>query len=305
MAVSPEQLERDGTSPLPVLCTACGGALARPERLGAAWLSVCATCGSRTAVPRPSAAEAAAFHDSEDYFGKEYFEARRGREPVTERRAGRVLELVAARRPEARLAGTSVLDVGCDTGEFAAALARLARAEAYGVDVAARPLRRAQELGLEVSHGDLSRAPSNFGDFALVTAIDVIEHVPDPAELLAEVRRRLAPGGLVYLETPNWRSAVYAVGSVAARALRSHPRLVFDRLFPPEHVQYFTPEGLGALVSRAGFRPVALFAQPLRREALAAGTLVAAGVGGIQIVDRFTGGQILLSALLEPTAPLR
>ncbi len=81
--------------------------------------------------------------------------------------------------------------------------------------------------------------------------------------------------------------------------------MVFDRLFPPEHVQYFTPEGLRALVSRAEFRPVALFAQPLRREALAAGTLVAAGVGGIQIVDRFTRGQILLSALLASSEQTR
>jgi hypothetical protein len=66
-------------------------------------------------------------------------------------------------------------------------------------------------------------------------------------------------------------------------------------------VQYFTPEGLRALVSRLGFRPVAMFTQPLRQEALAAGTLVAAGVGGIQIVDRLIGRELLLSALLEPS----
>jgi hypothetical protein len=48
-----------------------------------------------------------------------------------------------------------------------------------------------------------------------------------------------------------------------------------------------------------------MFAQPLRREALAAGPLVAAVAGAIQIVDRFTGRGVLLSALLEPTEGAR
>jgi 2-polyprenyl-6-hydroxyphenyl methylase/3-demethylubiquinone-9 3-methyltransferase len=252
-------------------------------------------------VPRPSLAETTALHDSEEYFGKEYFDARRDRQAVTERRAARILALVAAKRPERGLANARVLDIGCDTGEFASALARLSGGDAYGVDVAARPLRRAQELGVKVSHGDLSQAPEHFENFALVTAIDVIEHVPDPAALLQEIRGRLADGGLVYLETPNWRSAVYAVGSVGARLLGSRPRAAFDRLFPPEHVQYFTPDGLSALVTRMGFRALATFAQPLRREALAAGPLVAAGTGAIQIADRLTGREIILSALLEPS----
>jgi SAM-dependent methyltransferase len=245
--------------------------------------------------------ELAALHDSEEYFEKEYFDARRGREMVTARRAQRILDLVAAKRPDARLADARVLDIGCDTGEFASVFARLCGAQGYGVDVAARPLQRAKELGLEVSHGDLSQAPDHFENFALVTAIDVIEHVPDPGELLHEIRRRLAPGGLVYLETPNWRSAVYAFGAFAAGASGSRPRAAFDRLFPPEHVQYFTQAGLHALVTRTGFRPVAVFAQPLRREALAAGPVVAAGTGAVQIVDRLTGREILLSALLEST----
>lgn len=294
--------EADRASAALPRCVACGGALSEARRLGAAWLAVCMTCGSRTAVPRPSAADAAALHDSPQYFEKEYFDARRGREAVTERRARRILNLVATHRPQAAQAPARVLDVGCDTGEFASVLARLCGAQAYGVDVAARPLARARALGLEVNHGDLSQAPVSFENFGLVTAIDVIEHVPDPASLLEEIRQRLAPGGLVYLETPNWRSAVYAVGSLAARALDSRPRPAFDRLFPPEHVQYFTPEGLRALASRAGFGALALFAQPLRREALAAGPLLAAGVGAVQIVDRLTGREILLSALLEPTA---
>lgn len=297
--------ERQGASTLPEQCIACGGPLSSPRRLGAANLAACAACGSRTAVPRPSLAEAAALHDSEEYFEKEYFDARRDRTSVTERRAERILALVAAKQPAARLANARVLDIGCDTGEFVSALARLSGADAYGVDVAARPLRRAQELGVEVSHGDLSQAPDHFDDFALVTAIDVIEHVPDPGVLLEGIRGRLADGGLVYLETPNWRSAVYAVGSVAARMFGSRPRPAFDRLFPPEHVQYFTPEGLRAIATGSGFRLVASFAQPLRREALAAGPLVAAGTGAIQVADRLTGREILLSALLETTEPLR
>lgn len=305
MTTSTVHADRHRSSPLSEPCIACGGPLSRPEPLGAARLAPCVACGSRTAVPRPSLTELAALHDSEQYFEKEYFDARRGREAVTERRARRILDLVAAKRPDAKLANARVLDIGCDTGEFASGFARLCGAHAYGVDVAARPLRRAQELGLQVSHGDLSQAPDHFENFALVTAIDVIEHVPDPSGLLKEIRRRLARGGLVYVETPNWRSAVYAVGSLAARVSRSRPRPVFERLFPPEHVQYFTPEGLRALITHVEFRPVALFAQPLRREALAAGPVVVAGTGAVQMADRLTGREILLSALLEPTESLR
>ena len=282
-------LEPDGGKASSERCVACGGPLAAPHRLGEATLAACVACRSRTAVPRPALAHATQLHESEECFD----------------RARRVLELVAERRPEARLAGGRVLDIGCGAGEFAFAVAHLSGAEPYGVDVAPGPLRRAQGLGLRVSHGGLSQAAGDFAGFGLVTAIDVIEQVEDPSALLEEIRRRLAPKGLVYLETPNCRSAVYAAGSLAALAVGSGPRRVMERLFPTEHVQYFTPEGLRALARRTGFRPVAVFARPMRRDALRVGPLVGAGVRGLGIVDRLTGREMLLSALLEPRKSVR
>lgn len=268
-------------------CAACGDALDRRRRYGAVLLAPCRSCGSQTALPRPSAATVAAFHDSDEYFDKTYFEARRGRDEAAEARFRRLAGLLGDRP----LAGRRVLDVGCDTGELAAAAARIAGVVPLGVDVAHRPLEAARARGIEVFHGELADAP--FRDLALITAIDVLEHTADPAALLVAARERLAQDGVVYLETPNWRSPAYTVGRAVAHVPRANESSALERLFPPEHVQYFTAGGLDALARRAGLRPRAIFTR--RMDAVAGGTALRVALEALQMPGR----ELLLCALLE------
>lgn len=283
-----------------VRCVACDGLLGPPRRFGAVSLARCGTCGTRTAVPRPTPADVAALHDSEAYHEKRYFEARRGRVDAAERRFRRVASVVGRTKPSLDLAGRRLLDVGCDTGEFPAAAARVAGVVPFGVEVADRSLAAARAAGIEMFHGDLAAAPAEFADFALITAIDVLEHVADPGSLLREAVKRLAPDGAVYLETPNWRSLVYALGRGLAKVPRANASRALDRLFPPEHVQYFTRDGLTRLAAAAALKPLALFARPLAHDAVAGSAALRVALDVLQLPDRAVREEILLCALLEP-----
>ena len=143
--------------------------------------------------------------------------------------------------------GDRVLDVGCGTGDFTAAMAR-AGADAIGVDVAEAALRRARsrhpgvEFRLVPLDGPL---PFEDGSFELVWASEVIEHVADTARWLSEVRRVLAPGGRLLVTTPSHGRLRVAVGGV-------------ERFSEPlgDHLHLYTKRSLGSLLGEFGFGAV-------------------------------------------------
>jgi SAM-dependent methyltransferase len=101
--------------------------------------------------------------------------------------------------------GDRVLDLGCGAGDLTADLAG-AGALAVGVDVAEAAVRRARSRHPEL---DFRAAPIDgplpfpHGSFDVVWSSEVVEHVADTADWLAEVRRVLAPGGRLLLTTPS------------------------------------------------------------------------------------------------------
>ena len=103
------------------------------------------------------------------------------------------------------LAGKTALDVGCGAGLLAEPLARLG-AKVTGVDAAPKLIAVAREhaaaMGLEIEYraGELTELE---GQYDLVTAMEVIEHVADPATFVQALAKRLAPGGVLILSTPN------------------------------------------------------------------------------------------------------
>jgi SAM-dependent methyltransferase len=106
-------------------------------------------------------------------------------------------------------ANGSLLDLGCGSGSFLAAVGR-DRRRLWGVDIAMRWLlvaqKRLEEEGL--AHVQLvcaaaERLPFRDRTFASVVAGDVIEHVADQAVTLAESHRVLVPGGRVFFASPN------------------------------------------------------------------------------------------------------
>jgi len=107
-----------------------------------------------------------------------------------------------SRRP---LDGRTALDVGCGAGLLAEPLARLG-ATVTGLDAAPELIAVAREhaagQGLEIDYraGELEGLE---GQFDLVTCMEVIEHVADPAAFVRALARHLTPGGLLIMSTPN------------------------------------------------------------------------------------------------------
>jgi SAM-dependent methyltransferase len=104
------------------------------------------------------------------------------------------------------LAGSSlrILESGCGTGRWMAFFAALGH-RAVGVDDSAAPLRvaRAHDAGLRLVRADVLACPFKDASFDVVFSSYVAEHFePGPAELLGEIRRLLAPGGLLLIVVP-------------------------------------------------------------------------------------------------------
>ena len=147
------------------------------------------------------------------------------------------------------LAGKRALDVGCGAGLLTEPLARLG-AEVTGVDAAdenvaaARVHAAGSGLAIDYRHGEL--AALGLGQFELVTAMEVLEHVADKPAFLAELAGHLAPNGLLVLSTPNRtpQSRLLMVG--LAEALGAIPK-------GTHHWDDFvTPDELRELLAAAG-----------------------------------------------------
>lgn len=108
-----------------------------------------------------------------------------GRHPGSE-----ALAEIAAARP------SSVLEVGCGTGEFAArVVSALPEAEVVAVDQSERLVDVAASRGVTTQQADVQELPFADDSFDAVAALWMLYHVPDLRRGLAEIRRVLRPGG--------------------------------------------------------------------------------------------------------------
>ncbi len=130
-----------------------------------------------------------------------------GERLVPERQRGELVhaEHLARYRYAAQLAGgRRVLDAACGEGYGTAMLSAAGAAEAVGLDASAEAVAHASErYGLEFHQGDVAELPFEDERFELAVSFETIEHVPDPERALAELRRVLAPDGLLVISTPN------------------------------------------------------------------------------------------------------
>ena len=123
------------------------------------------------------------------------------------------------------LDGRRVLDVGCGGGILTEALARRG-ATVRGLDAGEAVIRvaarHAQENGLRIEYTAASLeqfAAGNAGRFEVLTCMELLEHVPDPGELLHACARVLAPGGHLFLATINRNLKSYLGAVIGAERL--------------------------------------------------------------------------------------
>lgn len=122
----------------------------------------------------------------------------------------------------AGLADRRVLDVGCGGGLLSEGMARRG-ARVTGIDLAPEALAVARlhaiESGIAVDYRQVaveSLAESEIGSYDLVTCLEMLEHVPDPAAAVAALARLVRPGGNVVCSTINRNAKSFALAIVGA-----------------------------------------------------------------------------------------
>ena len=147
----------------------------------------------------------------------------------------------------------SALDVGCGAGLLCEPLARLG-GTVTGVDAAPENIEAAKAhaalSGLQIDYRAGEIAAQGLGQFDIVTSMEVIEHVNDPAVFIGELKRHLKPEGLLLLSTPNRTTASRLFLVEAAERLGQVPRGTHD------WDKFLTPEELTALLDDAGIEIV-------------------------------------------------
>jgi SAM-dependent methyltransferase len=222
----------------PERCIACGDAPVRVFQRREQTVVRSPGCGLEWQQPFPSPERL------RELYAGDYFQRWGARDPAALDRV-RAMKRATYRELLATLArlhpGGRLLDVGCAMG-FLCEAAEQAGFESFGLDLNPEAVRFCQpKFGDRVVLGELGASAFPGLSFHAVTLIDVLEHVPDPAALLAEVHARLVPGGVLAALLPNTASVT---------------RRLFGRRWPhyaPEHLWFWTPAALRRQLAASGF----------------------------------------------------
>lgn len=211
------------------VCNVCGSPASSPlVSRGGLLVRQCEVCGLAFTWPQPRSLA--------EQYDSSYFDLYRRRREFRLRRAGERLRRIELIKEPGRL-----LDIGCSLGYFVEA-AQDRGWRASGVEISSAAAEEARGMGLDVVAGTLESAAYPDGSFDCVTMWDVLEHVPDPTAHMLEVRRVLAPGGLVVVGTPD-------LGHIRFRMKRESWR----HLKPAEHIFYFRQSSIARLFAETGF----------------------------------------------------
>lgn len=151
------------------------------------------------------------------------------------------------------LANKKVLDVGCGGGILAEAMAGVG-ATVSGIDLSEKALKVAKmhlyESGQSVDYQLMSAedyATQHAGEYDVVTCMEMLEHVPDPASVVAACSRLVKPGGWVFFSTLNRNAKSYLFAIVGAEyILKLLPRGTHD------YAKFIQPAELARMAREAG-----------------------------------------------------
>ncbi|HKX44680.1 MAG TPA: bifunctional 2-polyprenyl-6-hydroxyphenol methylase/3-demethylubiquinol 3-O-methyltransferase UbiG [Burkholderiaceae bacterium] len=175
------------------------------------------------------------------------------------------LEWIAA---HAKLRGQRVLDIGCGGGILSDAMARRG-ANVLGIDLATKSLKVAELHALEAGTQDVeyrevaaeTLAAEMPGAFGIVTCMEMLEHVPDPAAIVSACATLAAPGAWVFFSTINRNPKSFAFAIVGAEHVLkllpkgTHEYAKFIR--PSELARWGRDAGLELTETRGmGYNPI-------------------------------------------------
>jgi SAM-dependent methyltransferase len=194
----------------------------------------CSSCGAAYTIPRPVSLDR--------YYPRQY----RAYGPFVTRILSTFYGLRVSRWARIKPEGASILEVGCGPGLMLAAFRRRGW-RVFGIErneTAAETAR--QRLGPDTIATSLEGLPAH-ARFDLIVLFQVLEHIGEPVALLRECASRLAPGGYLIANVPNFSSWQ----SRFAREKWMH-------LDVPRHLVHYTPESLNHTLKCAGLTLSAL-----------------------------------------------
>ena len=153
------------------------------------------------------------------------------------------------------LAGKKVIDIGCGGGILTEAMAKKG-ADVTGIDLSEKALKVADlhslESGAQVRYELIAAedmAAREAGQYDVVTCMEMLEHVPDPAAIVKAAAALVKPGGHVFFSTLNRNPKAYLFAIVGAEyLLRMLPKGTHD------YAKFITPAELSRFVREAGLQ---------------------------------------------------
>jgi len=173
-------------------------------------------------------------------------------------------------RQHVNLGGCRVVDIGCGGGILAESMAA-ANARVTGIDMAEGPLAVARlhqhESGTNVDYRRTTAeelAASEAGEYDVVTCLEMLEHVPDPSQVIKSCAELVKPGGYVFFSTINRNPKSFLFAIVGAEYVL--------KLLPSgthEYAKFIRPSELEAWARRAGLElraSIGMHYNPVTRE---------------------------------------
>ncbi|WP_417434733.1 bifunctional 2-polyprenyl-6-hydroxyphenol methylase/3-demethylubiquinol 3-O-methyltransferase UbiG [Idiomarina abyssalis] len=157
------------------------------------------------------------------------------------------------------LFGKKVLDVGCGGGLLTEAMAERG-AEVTGIDLAEQSLKVARlhalESGRQIDYQCIAvetLAEQNTDSYDVVTCLEMLEHVPDPAAIVQACAKAVKPGGLVFFSTLNRNVKSWLLGIVAAEHI-----LGWVPKGTHQHQRFIRPSELLSMTDKAALEDIAI-----------------------------------------------
>jgi SAM-dependent methyltransferase len=161
----------------------------------------------------------------------------------------------------------TILEAGCGSGAFGAALKQRSRAYVVGVELSAEHAERARSALDEVIVGDIEKLMPGLDDrrFDLIVFNDVLEHLLDPWATLATAKTKLAERGAVFAAIPNVRHWSVVRALLFSGEWKYADWGILDR----SHLRFFTGVSAARMFRQSGYSQLAVH-RPLQRHSRSA-----------------------------------